>query len=230
MTGKFQSFKKDITDISQNIFGKKYMGMNKKNTIIYVIRHGEFDNPRRVFYERVLNFHLNERGKKHVRELGGRLSRAGEIPDFIYSSPLYRACETAGILSRVFGGVQIKKDRRLLERDSRGIATRPQALERRWKDTYKNLRKDYWVESPFHQAERIHKVIQDVLRRHGGKIVYLVSHGDPLAFTVYHVLHPKNFLPSIHSLHKHFYPKKSQAFRIEFDREGRVLNRKVFSK
>lgn len=204
--------------------------MDKKNTVIYVIRHGEFNNPRRVFYERVLNFHLNEKGKKHVFALGQRLVKTRETPCAIYSSPLYRACETAGILSRVFGGVKTKKDRRLLERDSRGIAARPQALERRWKDTYKNPRKDYWVESPFHQAERIHKVIQDVLRRHGGKIVYLVSHGDPLAFAVYHVLHPKNHLPSIHSLHANFYPKKSQALRIEFDHKGRVLNCKVFSK
>lgn len=192
-----------------------------KNTTIYIIRHGELNNPKKVFYDRELDFSLNKIGKDHIKKLGEKLKRDGAIPARIYSSPLLRTKQTAAILKKVFGNVKVIFDKRLLEVDSRGVAGNPLTMHRYF--TYENSGKGYRLEPPKKQAKRIQTSIRDIQKKNKDKTVFVVSHGDPLAFGIYTLINPKKRFPTIDFLEKHFYFKKAQAFRLVFSSRGRIL-------
>lgn len=192
-----------------------------KNTILYIIRHGELNNPKNVLYDRELNFPLSKIGREHIKKLAEKLKKLGAGPYCIYSSPLLRTKQTAMIFKKIFGNVRVVYDTRLLEVDSRGVAGNPLAMHKYF--TYLNSGKDYWMESPEKQAKRIRDCISDIRKKDSGKTVFVVSHGDPLAFGIYTLANPKNKFPTIDFLEKYFYFKKAQAFKLVFDSKERII-------
>ena len=65
-------------------------------TRIYLVRHADVENPRRVLYGHLDGFPLSERGRTQARELGQRLRDRGLRR--IVHSPLERAAETARLM------------------------------------------------------------------------------------------------------------------------------------
>lgn len=199
----------------------------KDTTTIYFIRHGELDNPGEIFYERQLDILLSAEGKAHIQRLAEYLKHKGVTPDIFFASPLKRTIQSAEIFSKVFDEIEIHQDKRLLERDSKNLAGRPIALEKVWIDTYNNLHPDYWVETPEDQAKRIGGFTQEVLKQYKGKTIFVLSHGDPLAFAVYNLIHPKNTIPSINNLTGENYLKRGEAWKVEFDETFKATQREL---
>src|SRR5690348_6798858 len=66
-------------------------------TRVYLVRHADVENPRRVLYGHLPGFPLSERGRAQAAEVGTRLAHRNVRR--ILHSPLERAAETARIIS-----------------------------------------------------------------------------------------------------------------------------------
>ena len=82
---------------------------------IYIIRHGQTDANKQHELQGRRDVPLNEQGREQARRARGLLEGSSVTFDRVYSSPLHRAVETAGIVSG--GGVPVETDDRLLEMD-----------------------------------------------------------------------------------------------------------------
>src|SRR5258708_26738639 len=65
-------------------------------TTIFLIRHGEVDNPEDIIYGRLPNYRLSEKGEIQVKKTAEFLT--DKHIDAIYSSPLTRALQSAEII------------------------------------------------------------------------------------------------------------------------------------
>ena len=84
-------------------------------TTIYIIRHGQTDlNKKRVLQGRV-DEPLNEDGIRQAEAAAELLRSLDIVVDSVWSSPLQRAMDTAGIV--VGEGIKVHTDERLLEMD-----------------------------------------------------------------------------------------------------------------
>ena len=81
-------------------------------TVVHLVRHGEVENPQRILYGRLPDYHLSAAG----REMAEKTARVLSTRDITYivSSPLERAQETAAPIA-VTTGLDIALDGRLIE-------------------------------------------------------------------------------------------------------------------
>lgn len=147
-------------------------------TTIYLVRHGDVHNPDAIFYERIPGFQLSELGRTQAHALGKFLSDKNIA--HIYASPLERAQETAHIIASYQKDIAINFDKRLLEVLSmkRGKKMVDLAQER-WnfyKPEYTRLGgeklSDVW--------RRMRGFFKEVVKKHKGKEIVVVTHGDPI--------------------------------------------------
>ncbi|AZA10108.1 histidine phosphatase family protein [Corynebacterium pseudopelargi] len=82
------------------------------HTIVHLVRHGEVDNPERILYGRIPDYHLSERGRRQAQRTADAFE--GHEVVKLYASPLERAQETAAPFSRGLG-LEIETEDRLLE-------------------------------------------------------------------------------------------------------------------
>lgn len=68
---------------------------------IFLVRHGEVDNPSRILPGRLPNFHLSVHGRAQAKQAGLFLQK--QHIDIIYTSPLERCRETADIIRHETG-------------------------------------------------------------------------------------------------------------------------------
>lgn len=153
-------------------------------TRVYLVRHADVENPRRVLYGHLDGFPLSERGRRQAAELGRRLRDAGIAR--IMHSPLERAAETARIVNEQLPGpVPMIPELELRESEfSRYLQGVPY-----WQIP---VRRPLWL---VHKArrgmlpgdesfERMGSRVLDVMRRaareHPDDASMLVSHADPL--------------------------------------------------
>lgn len=81
-------------------------------TVVHLLRHGEVDNPHRILYGRLPDFHLSAAGR--AMAVRAAASLAGRDVTYLVSSPLERARETAASLATTFG-LDVDVDARLIE-------------------------------------------------------------------------------------------------------------------
>lgn len=81
--------------------------------MIYLVRHGQTAMNRKKVLQGRSDLPLNEDGRKEAAEAGRRLKTAGIVFDRVYSSPLIRARETAGLIT----DAPLITDERLIEMD-----------------------------------------------------------------------------------------------------------------
>lgn len=154
----------------------KIESMNK--TIIYFLRHGEVENPKKILYGRLPGFGLSEKGKESIKEVAQEFKKKNI--DYLYNSPLRRARETVDILINVLK-IEPKISRLLIETKEihAGIS-----LEIFKRDIQPNLYDDRYVnkgqESIDSQAGRMMRFVKNVQKQYAGKIILAVSHGDPI--------------------------------------------------
>ena len=151
-------------------------------TTIYLVRHGQVQNPDRVLYGRLPGFNLSARGRAQAELLGKHF--AGVRLTAVVASPLERAQQTAAAIAAPHG-LQVETDERLIEASSifEGVAGNFGWYILRnpgiwWK--LRDLRTPSWGERNIDLAARVQAVVASVRERFPGGRVVLVSHQAPI--------------------------------------------------
>lgn len=152
--------------------------------LVHLVRHGEVHNPDEVVYASLPGFGLSERGRAQAAQAARHLGSQPVVA--VWSSPLQRALETAGIIARRFG-VPVRTDEDLTEW---GLANHWAGTK--WADlddvypgeltTYLE-RPDqitFGDETLTSLARRMRSTLERLAARHGDGDIVVVSHQDPL--------------------------------------------------
>jgi broad specificity phosphatase PhoE len=154
------------------------------STRVYLIRHADVENPRRLLYGHLDGFQLSALGRAQALGVGDRLSSSGLKR--IVHSPLARAHETAELInSRLASPAILEADPELREAEfSRYLQGLPY-----WQIP---VRRPLWF---VHKAKRgllpgdeaigalggrVLEVMKRIAREHPGETMAIVSHADPL--------------------------------------------------
>jgi broad specificity phosphatase PhoE len=154
------------------------------STRIFLIRHADVENPRRLLYGHLEGFQLSALGRAQALAVGDRL-RSADLRRII-SSPLARAVETAELInSRLANPAILEVDPELREAEfSRYLQGLPY-----WQIP---VRRPLWF---VHKARRgllpgdeaidqlggrVLSVTRRLAREHPGETMAIVSHADPL--------------------------------------------------
>ena len=154
------------------------------STRIYLIRHADVENPRRLLYGHLDGFQLSAVGRAQAAAVGESL-RTVNLRRIVHS-PLARAVETAELInSRLDPPALLEADPELREADfSRYLQGLPY-----W---HIPLRRPLWFvhkarrglvpgdESVERMGGRILSVLRRMAREHPGETMAIVSHADPL--------------------------------------------------
>lgn len=153
-------------------------------TSVYLVRHGQVDNPGGVLYGRLPGFGLTDRGKRMAAATAQALA-AQKLPvTRIVASPLQRAQESAAPISAAFG-LPVHTDKRLIETGNH-FEGRPLAEVRtpwRHPENWRYLLRPgvpSWGEPYTEISERMLAAMHDAAREAPGGAVILVSHELPI--------------------------------------------------
>lgn len=153
-------------------------------SLVHLVRHGEAENTDGVVYASLSGYPLSERGRAQAAQAGRHLGSQPVVA--VWSSPLERALETAGIIARRFGlSVRIDDDLtewRLNERWAGTKVTELDALFPGELEAYKSAPEaiDFGPETLRGLATRMRATIERTAGRHLEGDVVIVSHQDPI--------------------------------------------------
>ena len=147
-------------------------------TTLYLMRHGEVHNPAHILYGRMPGYFLSEAGKRQAHAAGGWL--ADKPLTAIYSSPMERAQQTAGIVAGYLPELSVATDERIIEVSTPYEGQPIDDLAAMGWDLYTGNQPPHEV--PGIVLERVLDFFDHVVERHGGQSVAAVAHGDILVF------------------------------------------------
>lgn len=188
---------------------------------LLLARHGQTDWNLSQRFQGHSDVPLNQIGRQQGMALAGRLS--GQIFDFIYSSDLQRACETAKMLSN--GKIEMRTDPRLREMNFgawEGLSYQeikeqdPDALSAWESDSYQHPPTDGETLEQF--ARRVRSMLDDLCEWHKGQTVLVVAHGGVLQTLICLAL---NISPAIYW---QFHISPASLSEISFYPAGAILN------
>lgn len=150
-------------------------------TQVSLVRHGHIQNPENVFHGRLPGFPLSEDGEAQA-EAAGRFLAAQDVVA-IYTSPLLRTRQTAGIIQRhLEPPPPVEIDERLFEIYSPYDGRPGHEMDAIDWDFYTG------VAAPYEQPDVILARIRDFFigarRHHPGVHTIGITHADPIAFAV----------------------------------------------
>lgn len=189
-------------------------------TVVYLLRHGDYENPKNIFHGRLPGFPLSKNGIRQVKLLASVLKSKPIVA--IYTSPLARAKQTAEIIVRFQKKpIQIIEDTRLLD-----IRTPLQGKSRTFMDSIKwNFYHKRYIraggETLEEISERMRSFFGDILVKHKGKHLVIVTHGDPIMVLKVKYLGERLSVRNVHSLD---YVPMAGGYEIVFDTSGRVMS------
>ncbi|TSC85047.1 MAG: hypothetical protein G01um101413_431 [Parcubacteria group bacterium Gr01-1014_13] len=203
-------------------------------TTIFLIRHGDLENPKGIIYDGTIS--LSEFGKEKMRVLGRIFRKSGVVPDVVVSSDFLRAMQSSAEIMSNYPGLNlsIEPDPRLQDPDSpdmfgRSLVWLAEIIDPYTHPALQNLR----IERPPSFTARMVAAIKDILAKYQGKTVFVVSHGDPTAFAMWQLLNPGKSLPSLRELKNEkgrvMYLEKGEAWRVLFDDAGNVIEHEHIS-
>lgn len=174
---------------------------------IYLCRHGQDQDN----INGILNGHrdtpLTETGISQAENTAQELFNRNIIFDFIYSSPLKRALQTANIISSKLNNPKPEIHQRLIERNF-GIMTGKRITDIEAlcsPNIIKTERIIYFLEAKNSESfpnltRRAQKVIKFVKSKHQSGNILLVTHGDigKMLYCAYHNLDWKEVLKTFH--------------------------------
>ena len=141
----------------------------------HLVRHGEVHNPERILYGRLPGYQLSTTGCQQAIAAGQYLKDRQLIA--LYSSPLERAQETAGlIIQQRETPLPIIIDERLIEVHSPHDGVSHDILETTNFDLYTGTEAPY--EQPGDIRRRVRDFIAEIRRTHAGQEIAAISHGD----------------------------------------------------
>lgn len=193
---------------------------SSNKTTIYLVRHAEVFNPKRIIYGCLPGFGLSRLGHYQAQKIKRYFEN--EHLDVVYSSPLLRSRQTARIIagkniplyfSKLFTEIGFIKWQGLVY-DERTI--------KEMEDYVKSPDQiDYLGETLKQTQTRMIKGIDKILNNNSGKNIAIISHADPIVLTLLHYQNkPLNLLngallPNA-SIRKLVFNKTGECEKIEY--------------
>lgn len=151
-------------------------------TLVHLMRHGEVDNPGRVLYGRLPDFHLSPLGHQMAERMGEYW--AERDLSYLVCSPLDRARETMAPTARHFD-LPVHTDHRVIEAGNslqgRVVNSRRSELLKPWLWwLLRNPLRPSWGESYRSIVARMHDAIMDAAAHAEGGEALIVSHQLPI--------------------------------------------------
>jgi probable phosphoglycerate mutase len=159
-------------------------------TRIGIIRHGTTAWNKEGRAQGSSDIPIDQEGLAQALALGKRLSE--ETWDYIYSSSLLRAKQTAEIVGEQTGLINIYYDARLREIGGGQIeGTTEKERVLKWGKNWREL--DLGIESEISGTSRALSFIEEVANKHSNKNILIVSHGS----LIRHLL--KGLIPNVNT-------------------------------
>lgn len=184
-------------------------------TTVWLVRHGHVHNPGKFIYGRLPRFRLSDRGAEEARAAGRMMSAMTFCA--AYSSPLLRARQTAREILAFHPQLRLRQSL-LLNEVFTAFEGQPSWVgDRRRDDYYTGVGPPY--EQPADIVHRILRFFESVRRRHAGRSVVAVTHGDVVIFTMLWArglaLSPEN-KANLHTLGFNGYPATGSLTTFTF--------------
>lgn len=147
-------------------------------TTIYFLRHGDVYNPKHILYGRLPGFPLSDKGKSQISQIA-KIFENDSI-EYIFTSPLERARQTAEIIG---AKLHLKPVISMLITEVKlyceGVSIE-EYHDRIQFELYseKNIKKGQ--EDIVSVESRMKKFVNFIIKKHSGKKILVVSHGDPI--------------------------------------------------
>lgn len=153
-------------------------GRHSGLTRVHLLRHGEVENPTKVLYGRLPDFHLSERGRAMADRLGEHLADAPL--SHLRCSPLERARETMAPTAAAHPDLGVLIDDRVIEA---GNLLQGQVIDLKnpklwWH--FRNPLKPSWGEAYPAIVARMRAAVQDAAIAAGDGEALIVSHQLPI--------------------------------------------------
>ncbi len=148
-------------------------------TRIFFVRHGEVNNPNKIWYGRLPGFSLSQNGKIQIAKTAQLLAKKNISA--IYSSPLLRTSETAKIIADTLNlPINYSDDLLEIESSMQG-RTRDYVLANTINfNVYSSSENNITGETIKDVAERTREFIDKIIKNHSGKNIAAVTHGDSI--------------------------------------------------
>ena len=161
------------------------------STTVLLVRHGLTPTTGRLLPGRSSGLHLSEEGQRQAEAAAQRVAKLKSVAA-IYSSPLERARETAGIIAKA-RNMAVRIERGLLEVDIgkwTGLPLKEAAAKPEWRAVQQHPSGFRFPggESFTEMQARVTGALARIVARHTGKIVVAVSHADPIKAAVAHAI------------------------------------------
>lgn len=146
------------------------------NTTVYLIRHGEVENPKDIFYERAAGFPLSNKGIEQAKQTARFLKN---IPiEAIYSSPLLRTKMSAEIIKKVLGLTKVYFSKDLLEVKTKFAGKTFSYIKSINYDIFAKSKNNPDGETEGEVLKRMEGFLSKILKKHKAKFIAVLTHGD----------------------------------------------------
>lgn len=147
---------------------------------VYLMRHGEVENPHQLWYGNMKGFPLSANGREQIRTASEKLNGTGPYIAALSYSPRQRTTQSAEIAARVLDAGDVVADEELHEWLTGAWEGRPA------KDLYE--KSGYYgtpmripgPETLVDMAKRIRKVVDKLRGKHPDGDILIVGHREPL--------------------------------------------------
>lgn len=195
-----------------------------KQTTIYLIRHGDVINPKKLLYGRLIPVDLSKKGWKQMGMVAKKLQDSGVMPDVFYSSQHQRAIDSVKAMQKIFSDVPHYVEEDLQDVDHFGIRDKNiHWLETKGKDLYAMKEFKNSIERPEHMATRIITVIKKIAVKNPEKTLFVIVHGDPSGYALWRILYKDKPFPPRFKLLKKCYLEKGEMRKLMYDPIHRSL-------
>jgi len=206
-------------------------GVNiKMKTTIFLIRHGEIDNPKKIMYGGSLEMQITDIGRAQIKKTAEKIKALGHQIEKIYTSPMHRTMESSKVLALVFRiENKIIKEKNLWDVLIPALAgellTIRDKIHAKGTDEYNSYYASLGNESREQIVGRMENAFRNIVKSNKGKTVAIVSHGDPIRFLLYRLDHLGEKVPSVSTLIDEEYVQKGKAVKIIVDETGKVVEK-----
>lgn len=151
------------------------------------VRHGETDWNKASRLQGRIEIPLNKNGIKQIKKTAVKLKKSSEKPEIIISSPLTRAVQSAGIISKILA-IPFQVNRNLAERDFGSLEGKTwEEINKIYGSDFKEIDRkqqyDYRVyggESADEVSERIIDFLDYAIKKYDGKTIVVITHAGIL--------------------------------------------------
>lgn len=178
-------------------------------------------NPRDILYGRLPRFRLSDEGRRQAEYTASFL--ATRPVTAIYSSPLLRARQTAGIFASRFPDLEVHTSRLLLETRTTYEGSPNSILKPGF--SFYEPQHDPGDETMEDIFRRMLRFLERAARRHAGEVIVAVSHADPI--TIMRV--GLRGLPlTAQNLHREVYAERASVTQLTLE-PGKPLHMSYFN-